>query len=57
MITSTIYEPKTAVAASYSRPPRRGRLLDPLAAALLAAAVSGAAASATRSCASRGAPG
>lgn len=45
MITSTIYEPKTAVAASYSRPPRRGRLLDPLAAALLAAAVSGAAAS------------
>ena len=45
MITPTIDEPKTAVAASYSRPARRGRLLDPLAVALLAAVISGAAAS------------
>jgi mannosyltransferase len=45
MITPTIHEPKTAVAASYSRPQPRGRLLDPLAVALLAAIVSGAGAS------------
>jgi mannosyltransferase len=45
MITQTIDEPKAAVAPSYSRPQRRGRLLDPLAVALLAAVVSGAGAS------------
>jgi mannosyltransferase len=45
MITPTIDEPKTAVAASYSRPRRDGRLLDPLVLALLAAVVSGVAAS------------
>jgi mannosyltransferase len=45
MITPTIDEPNTAVAASYSRPARRGRLSDPVAIALLAAVVSGAAAS------------
>jgi mannosyltransferase len=45
MITPTIDAPKTAVAASYSRPQRRRRLLDPLAVALLAAIVSSIAAS------------
>ncbi len=45
MITQTIDKPKTAVAASYSRPQPRGRLLDPLAVALLAAVVSNVAAS------------
>lgn len=44
MTSPTIDEPKTAVAARYSRPPRRGALLDALAVALLAAVVSGAAA-------------
>jgi mannosyltransferase len=45
MITTTIAEPKTALAASYSRPQPPGRLLDPLAVALLAAVVSSVAAS------------
>jgi mannosyltransferase len=45
MITQTIDEPKTAVAPSYSGRQRRGRLLDPLAVAFLAAVVSGAGAS------------
>jgi mannosyltransferase len=45
MITPTIDAPKTAVAASYSRPRRRGRLLDPLAVGLLAALISSVAAS------------
>jgi mannosyltransferase len=45
MITPTIDEPKTAVAASYSPPQRRGRLFDPLAVALLAAVIGGAGAS------------
>jgi mannosyltransferase len=45
MTTPTIDEPKTAVAASYSRPQPRGRLLDPVAVALLAAVVGGAGAS------------
>jgi mannosyltransferase len=45
MISTTIEKPKTAVAASDSRPQRRGRLLDPAAVALLTAVVSGAAAS------------
>lgn len=45
MISPTIDEPKTAVAASDSRSPRRVRLLDPIAAALLGAVVSGVAAS------------
>ncbi len=45
MITPTIDEPKTAVAASDSRRQRRGRLLDPLVVALLAAVVGGAGAS------------
>ena len=45
MITPTVDKPKTAVAASYSRPPRRGRVLDPLTVALLAAVISGAGAS------------
>src|ERR1700739_2987283 len=44
MITQTIDEPTTAVAASYSRPQPRGSLLDPLAVALLAAVVSNVAA-------------
>ena len=44
MITPTIDEPKTAISASDSLPPRRGRLLDPLGVALLAAVVSCAAA-------------
>src|SRR6516162_7508806 len=45
MIASILDKPKTAVAASYSRPRRRGRLLDPLAVALLAAVVGNVAAS------------
>jgi len=45
MVATTIDEPRTAVAASDSRPRRRGRLLDPLAIAVLAAVVVGAAAS------------
>jgi mannosyltransferase len=45
MIAPTLAAPKTAVAASDSRPGRRGRLLDPLAVALLAAVVSGTGAS------------
>jgi len=45
MIVPMIDEPKTAVAASDSSPQRRGRLLDPLAVALLAAVVSSVAAS------------
>jgi len=45
MITPIVDEPKTAVAASYSPPQRRGRLLDPLAVALLAAVIGGAGAS------------
>lgn len=45
MITPIVDEPKTAVAASDSRPRARGRLLDPLAVALLAAVVSSVAAS------------
>jgi mannosyltransferase len=45
MVATTIDEPRTAVAASDSRPRRRGRLLDPLAIAVLAAVVGGAAAS------------
>ncbi len=45
MITPIVDEPKTAVAASDSRPRARGRLLDPLAVALLAAVVSSIAAS------------
>jgi mannosyltransferase len=45
MITQTIDEPKTAVAASDSHPQPRGRLLDPLAVALLAAVIGSVAAS------------
>jgi len=45
MITPIIDEPTTAVAATDSRPQRRGRLLDPLAVALLAAVISSVAAS------------
>jgi mannosyltransferase len=45
MISPTIDEPKTAVAAAYSRPARPGRLLDPFALAVLAAVVSAAGAS------------
>jgi mannosyltransferase len=45
MIAPTLDEPRTAIAASHSRPGRRGRLLDPLAVTLLAAVVSGAGAS------------
>jgi mannosyltransferase len=45
MITPIIDEPKTAVAASYSPPQHRGRLLDPFAVALLAAVIGGAGAS------------
>jgi mannosyltransferase len=45
MITQTIDEPKTAVAASDSQPQRSGRLLDPLAVALLAAVIGNVAAS------------
>jgi mannosyltransferase len=45
MITPTLDAPKTAVAASDSLSGRRGRLLDPLAVALVAAVVSGAGAS------------
>jgi mannosyltransferase len=45
MVATTIDEPRTAVAASDSLPRRRGRLLDPLAIAVLAAVVGGAAAS------------
>src|SRR5580693_4897211 len=45
MITSILDEPRTAVAARDSRPQRRGRLLDPLAVALLAAVISSIAAS------------
>src|SRR5271169_5271292 len=45
MITSILDEPRTAVAARGSRPQRRGRLLDPLAIALLAAVISSIAAS------------
>ncbi|HEY2447746.1 MAG TPA: hypothetical protein VGI49_02825, partial [Mycobacterium sp.] len=45
MIAPILYEPKTAVAASDSRPRHRGRLLDPLAVALLAAVVGNVAAS------------
>src|SRR5271156_1018965 len=41
MITPIIDEPKTAVAASYSPPQRRGRPLDPLAGPLLAAVIGG----------------
>ena len=44
MIAPIIDEPKTAVAASDSRQHDRGRLLDPLAVALLAAVVGGVAA-------------
>ena len=45
MIAPIIDEPKTAVTASESRPQRRGRLLDPVAVALLAAVVSSVAVS------------
>jgi mannosyltransferase len=45
MIAPIIEEPKTAVAASDSRPQGRGRLLDPLAVALLAAVIASGAAS------------
>src|SRR5271156_217029 len=45
MIASILDEPRTAVAARDSRPQRRGRLLDPLAIALLAAVISSIAAS------------
>jgi mannosyltransferase len=45
MLTQTIDEPTTAVAASDSQPQRRGRLLDPLAVALLAAVIGSVAAS------------
>jgi mannosyltransferase len=45
MIVPILDEPKTAVAASDSRPRHRGRLLDPLAVALLAAVVGNVAAS------------
>jgi mannosyltransferase len=44
MTVTTIDEPKTAVAASDSRPHPRGRLLDTVAVALLATVVSGVAA-------------
>src|ERR1700758_896211 len=40
MTISTLDEPRTAVAARDSRPQRRGRLLDPLAIALLAVFIS-----------------
>jgi mannosyltransferase len=45
MAGRTIDEPRTAVAASGLRPRSRGRLIDPLAVALLAAVISGAVAS------------
>jgi mannosyltransferase len=45
MVSPTIDEPKTAVAADDSPPARRGRLFDPLVVALLTAVVSGAGAS------------
>jgi len=45
MIAPTIDEPRTAVGASDARPGHHGRLLDPLAVALLAAVISGAGAS------------
>src|ERR1700739_529634 len=45
MSASILDEPRTAVAAGDSRPPRRGRLLDPLAVALLAAVIGSIAAS------------
>src|ERR1700742_3100836 len=45
MTISTLDEPRTAVAARDSRPQRRGRLLAPLATALLAVVISSIAAS------------
>lgn len=45
MATSTIDEPRAAVAAAGTPPRRRGGLLDPVAVAVLAAVISGAAAS------------
>ena len=45
MVATTVDEPRTAPAASVSRPRRRGRLLDPLAIAVLASLVGGAVAS------------
>ena len=45
MVAQTLYEPRTAVALDDARPRLRGRLLDPLALALLAAVIGGAVAS------------
>jgi mannosyltransferase len=45
MVATTVDEPRTALAASDSRPRLRGRLLDPLAVAVLASLVGGAGAS------------
>jgi mannosyltransferase len=45
MIAQILDEPRTAVPASDSRPPSRGRLLDPFAVALLAAVIGSVAAS------------
>jgi mannosyltransferase len=44
MVATTIQEPRTAVAASESRPRQRGRLLDPLAVAALASLIGSVAA-------------
>jgi mannosyltransferase len=45
MVATTVDEPRTALAASESRPRHRGRLLDPLVIAVLASLVGGAVAS------------